>query len=437
MIRFTPYNGAEYYTLSYVWGQPNNNATTMLSRLNPFTPDGLRVAAKVLHELGAKYVWIDALCINQAYDKNGMAERNREIPNMGKYYNNAKTTVVFPYGLGVLSCLSVEPLPRWFTRGWTLQEYQMSSNCVFVFGPSIKKFFGVGMVGGPLDGYVGDGYVRITKEMMPWYMRAMTGQYTGKSPYKAPKNMWKDIDRESALLVEYDPNNKNDVMQRSTFRDCFREEDRVYCIMSYFGAKVNVEYGIGMYEALRNLLCSISPDDIPSLLLTNWYPSDDTPKDLCSLSTFSRDTAALWFNARSPICKCTYIRNVGIEISTKTVDVEIYNTHEVGEEYNYFATINGLCNMSMTTFGLRDIGNKTPKHAYGVVQKVGRMKLVAIGRFQRMQSILTGAVEYRGDWICSLVCTQIKGNIYRKVGMCCLNMENCKEYVSDKVLILA
>jgi hypothetical protein len=237
-------------------------------------------------------------------------------------------------------------------------------------------------------------------------MRAMTGKYTGKSPYKAHKNMWKDIDRESALLVEYDPNNKNDVMQRSTFRDCFREEDRVYCIMSYFGAKVNVEYGIGMYEALRNLLCSISPDDIPSLLLTNWYPSDDTPKDLCSLSTFSRDTAALWFNARSPICKCTYIRNVGIEISTKTVDVEIYNTHEVGEEYNYFATINGLCNMSMTTFG-------------------------------RMQSILTGAVEYRGDWICSLVCTQIKGNIYRKVGMCCLNMENCKEYVSDKVLILA
>lgn len=93
----------------------------------------------------------------------------------------------------------------------------------------------------------------------------------------------------------------------------------------------------------------------------------------------------------------------------------------------------------MVTLKLRKIGNKrkTPKCAYGVVQQMGHVKLVAVGCFQRMQSVLTGAVDYRGDWICSLVCVQVKDNVYRKVGMCCLNMEDYKEYVSDEVLILA
>lgn len=437
VVKFVPYNNREYYTVSYVWGEPNSNGTTMLSRLNPFTPNGLKVAAKVLHELGAKYVWIDALCINQASDEGGIDEKNREIPNMGKYYRNSKATVIFPYGLGLLSCLSVNPLPKWFTRGWTLQEYQMSSECVFIFSSSMRQFFGIGMIGGPLDGHVGDGYIRITQHMMPWYMRALTGQYLGESPYKAPRDMWKDMDRESGFLVEYNRENKGDVLQRSTFRDCSKKEDKIYCIMSYFNVKIDVEYGIGMYGALRNMLCAISPDDIPSLLLANWYPSDNTPEDLCSLVTFSRNTSAIWFNARNFMCKCKYTRNVGVKIKTKTVDVKMQKSCKVGEEYNYFGTINSLSTIRVVTYELEARNIRIPKYAYGVTRQIGRVKLVAVGYFQRVQSVLTGAVSYGDEWICFLVCVRIGKNIYRKIGMCCLNMKDCMGSMSDEVLILA
>jgi len=37
---------------------------------------------------------MDQLCINQADTKEGLEERNQEVPKMGQYYGNAAVTLI-------------------------------------------------------------------------------------------------------------------------------------------------------------------------------------------------------------------------------------------------------------------------------------------------------------------------------------------------------
>ena len=88
-----------YAALSYCWGPkqfPNLIATKesfkrMLVNV-PFTsfPLTLRDGIVVTHELGIRYLWIDALCIIQDDDD----DKNNEIPQMRRIFSNAHCTII-------------------------------------------------------------------------------------------------------------------------------------------------------------------------------------------------------------------------------------------------------------------------------------------------------------------------------------------------------
>jgi hypothetical protein len=82
----------EYIALSYMWGEAiadhtiSLNGTPFLVRKNLW--DFLDRARKDGYE---GYIWIDALCINQAK----VGERNHQVALMGKIYSHAKGVIVW------------------------------------------------------------------------------------------------------------------------------------------------------------------------------------------------------------------------------------------------------------------------------------------------------------------------------------------------------
>ena len=89
LIKHSLENGPElrYSALSYVWGDPNVTKDILVNG-KPFAATTNLVAAlEVLSNVpkASSYVWIDAICINQA----DMSERNHQVQKMVSIYKNA------------------------------------------------------------------------------------------------------------------------------------------------------------------------------------------------------------------------------------------------------------------------------------------------------------------------------------------------------------
>lgn len=93
---------------------------------------------RVLVADGASKVWFDALCINQTDDD----EKSHEIPRMGAYYRLSAGCYITTHGIGTELGFKAadfkEPVPRWFTRVWTIQESIMPDKLSFI----VEKFDG-------------------------------------------------------------------------------------------------------------------------------------------------------------------------------------------------------------------------------------------------------------------------------------------------------
>jgi hypothetical protein len=111
-------------------------------------PATLREAAQVVHDLGIRYLWVDALCILQggSDDVEAHADWKRESAGMAKVFGNAYLTIV---AAGSSDCGGgLIPEPIWtmaervtgesesvvsfgrqplFTRAWAQQEWLLSS----------------------------------------------------------------------------------------------------------------------------------------------------------------------------------------------------------------------------------------------------------------------------------------------------------------------
>ncbi|MCO5571498.1 hypothetical protein L7F22_025238 [Adiantum nelumboides] len=97
----------------------------------------------ILRSDGVRWVWFDAVCINQQDKK----EKEREIEQMGMYYERSVGCHVVHHGIGrgfeVLLRADEEDdhgeveekesmLPRWFSRAWTFQEWILPPKITFV-----------------------------------------------------------------------------------------------------------------------------------------------------------------------------------------------------------------------------------------------------------------------------------------------------------------
>ncbi|KAH0523838.1 hypothetical protein TsFJ059_008789 [Trichoderma semiorbis] len=116
-----------YAILSHTWGEgevifqdmdSKNRPAAMRKRGWRKLEDSCRRAAKD----GFQYIWIDTCCI----DKTSSTELAEAINSMFQWYKESDLCYAFledcqgplPYRTGSSS----SPLPRWYSRGWTLQE---------------------------------------------------------------------------------------------------------------------------------------------------------------------------------------------------------------------------------------------------------------------------------------------------------------------------
>ncbi|KAI5780496.1 heterokaryon incompatibility protein-domain-containing protein [Geopyxis carbonaria] len=93
-----------YVTLSYIWGGPQPTSTTF--NIDTYTTVGLPVselpltirdAITTVHNLGLRYLWIDAFCILQ----NSDADKAIQLAQMRRIYRSAYLTIIAACGTSV------------------------------------------------------------------------------------------------------------------------------------------------------------------------------------------------------------------------------------------------------------------------------------------------------------------------------------------------
>ncbi|KAF2828677.1 HET-domain-containing protein, partial [Ophiobolus disseminans] len=79
---------SHYVCLSYVWGEPGQGRAILLNGHRYWVRQNLwnfLHAARQNTEVRRRWIWIDALCI----DQNNVAERQHQVQQMGLIYSNA------------------------------------------------------------------------------------------------------------------------------------------------------------------------------------------------------------------------------------------------------------------------------------------------------------------------------------------------------------
>lgn len=154
-IVFAAGGAVRYVALSYCWGQASpftTTSTTLKDRLRGFPVSSLPLtvldAVRITHDLGIRYLWVDALCILQEawHDPVAADDWRLESARMHLIYGNAFVTVVAAgasssdgglehgtHGTALVVDISVrvrkiemnlEPISK---RAWTQQEWLLSN----------------------------------------------------------------------------------------------------------------------------------------------------------------------------------------------------------------------------------------------------------------------------------------------------------------------
>ncbi|KAH7145494.1 heterokaryon incompatibility protein-domain-containing protein, partial [Dactylonectria estremocensis] len=116
-LRLCETHGQEgrYVALSYVWGDPEHQYTTVKSNLAAHKDDidfddlpyAVAEAVMCTLQLGLKYLWVDALCIIQ----DSPEDKIKEIAGMAQVYKNAWVTVSAAMSTGA-SVAFMDPRPE-------------------------------------------------------------------------------------------------------------------------------------------------------------------------------------------------------------------------------------------------------------------------------------------------------------------------------------
>ncbi|KAG4259334.1 hypothetical protein FPRO03_13010 [Fusarium proliferatum] len=153
--------GSEFAALSYVWGHPQDNESSMARKdgfLLPQVPKTVSDAIQATIQLNLQYLWVDQYCINQKDE----AELAEQVGIMDMVYNLATVTLIAAcgkdahFGLPGVGSTPRAPQPliklhgrawvssdpesllvtkikrsRWWTRAWTYQEGLFSRRRIF------------------------------------------------------------------------------------------------------------------------------------------------------------------------------------------------------------------------------------------------------------------------------------------------------------------
>lgn len=164
--KVVPYpDGCDYFALSYVWGGIMPAADALDGKT---LPDTIEDAIAVTCRLGRRYLWVDALCIDQTPNPTPIQRREKEkqLRIMDQIYSSATLTLVAVAGNNSNAGLPGVARPRthqlretiaghtvftvpptvgeeiaastWSTRAWTLQESMLSVRYLFFTSTQVE-----------------------------------------------------------------------------------------------------------------------------------------------------------------------------------------------------------------------------------------------------------------------------------------------------------
>ncbi|KDQ10059.1 hypothetical protein BOTBODRAFT_36503 [Botryobasidium botryosum FD-172 SS1] len=113
-----------YSAISYVWKSDHDSPHQPRGTFgvegaldgDPISIDVLMHACRASIMSGARYMWMDRLCIIQT----SRVDKNWQIKNMHRVYSACSICLILPDGVGHLA--DAEKETSWIKRGWTLQE---------------------------------------------------------------------------------------------------------------------------------------------------------------------------------------------------------------------------------------------------------------------------------------------------------------------------
>ncbi|KAI6038176.1 heterokaryon incompatibility protein-domain-containing protein [Pisolithus marmoratus] len=175
---------------------------------------------------GVEWAWIDTCCIN----KESSSELSEAINSMYKWYANAELCYAYLHDtLGGCWMKQIESMatPKWFSRGWTLQEL-IAPKVVYFLDRKWER--------------IGD------KADLAWDLSKITGipDKVLKEGLQMALSSADDLERPSVAQI----------FSWAAYRTTTREEDRAYSLLGLLGVHMPMLYGEGK-NAFRRLQLEI------------------------------------------------------------------------------------------------------------------------------------------------------------------------------------
>lgn len=207
----------EYVILSHTWGEEEEEVSFQeLQNGTGKSKAGyqkIKNCCKQAASDGFRFAWIDTCCI----DKTSSAELSEAINSMYQWYKDSRICYAYLEDVdGVqdgAQFLPVLGMPKWFTRGWTLQE---------LIAPSVVEF------------YSKDWTEIGTKLSLAETITSLTG-----------------IPPDALQGGNISRFNFAEKMSWASRRSTTREEDKAYCLMGLFNINMPLLYGEGSRAFIR------------------------------------------------------------------------------------------------------------------------------------------------------------------------------------------
>lgn len=201
---------------------------------------------------GIDWVWIDTCCI----DRTSSAELDQSINEMFRYYAQSRVCFVYladSYSGSLKSC-------RWFSRGWTLQEFIASSSLYF----HDRHWRQIGSKTDP-------SFRRKLASITNIPDSILTGPWRGRYGL-----------RQSTATI----------MSWASGRETRLPEDKAYCLLGLFDISMTPNYGEGLEKAFQRLQIAI-PMKHNDLTILAWNPSTSHCKPIgCCMQLLAPNPAA-------------------------------------------------------------------------------------------------------------------------------------------------
>ncbi|KAI1854738.1 hypothetical protein JX266_000856 [Neoarthrinium moseri] len=121
-----------YAILSHTWGDEEVSLSDLADLSKARTKQGfqkIQLCCKETRDYGLSWAWVDTCCI----DKTSSAELAEAINSMFRWYSEAVVCFAWLCDVSDLTDFEqpIREAPRWFSRGWTLQELIAPSTVIF------------------------------------------------------------------------------------------------------------------------------------------------------------------------------------------------------------------------------------------------------------------------------------------------------------------